>query len=73
MSVPLAAPLRDGAHFDHIAHISEQRHEAHARLNSTLCTAVAPKMGAATCQKRAAIKPSLTVSWLILPSSAQAP
>jgi len=32
MSVPLAAPLRDGARFIHIARISEYRPEPHARL-----------------------------------------
>jgi len=32
MSVPLAAPLRDGGRFDHIACISERRPEPHARL-----------------------------------------
>lgn len=73
MSVPPAAPLRDGARFSSITQISEHRHERHARLSSALCTASAPKTGAAACQNRAAIKPSLTVSWLILPSSAQAP
>jgi hypothetical protein len=73
MSVPHAAPLRDGACFSSTTHISEHRHEHHARLTSTRCTAGAPEIGAAVFQNRAAIKPSLTVSWLILPSSAQAP
>jgi hypothetical protein len=73
MSVPVAAPLRDGARFHRITHISEHRNERYARLNSTRSTAGTPEVGAAACQNRAAIKPSLTVSWLILPSSAQAP
>jgi hypothetical protein len=66
MYVPLAAPLREGAWFDCTNPILDDR-------SARLADLIAPAIAAAPCQNRAAIKPSLTVSWLILPSSAQAP
>ena len=66
MSVPHVAPVRDGACLDRAKHIFAHRSRRLARLSAS-------ELNAASCQNKAAIKPSLTLSWLILPRCSQAP
>jgi hypothetical protein len=85
MRIPLLAPLRVGARFDRPIEAPEDRHR-HDWFSAELSVGrarVRPvphptsklhiEIGVMASQKRAAIKPSLTLTRLILPSCLQAP
>jgi hypothetical protein len=78
MRVPLVAPLRVGAGSDGLIEASDDRHR-HGRpgrraSHPAISTfRIASEMSALPSQNRAAGKPSLTLTRLILPSCTQAP